>query len=195
MRRVEQLRLDGQCVFATAPRRRRRTLAEEHHWRAATETSKNEPGAAHFYYGEMEMRRHSKAASRPERIIVTLYWLVSGYGLRASRAITALAAVIATATIIFATIGFAHTSTTVYRPLRTPANGIASAYQESSVSGAKPGWGTAFYHAIDSSTSLLHTPGNEALTPAGRATEIALRLLGPVLLGLAVLAIRGRVER
>jgi hypothetical protein len=163
--------------------------------RVATETSKNEPGAADFYYGEMEMRRHSKAAPWAERIIVTLYWLISGYGLRASRAITALATAITAATIIFATIGFAHTSTTIYRPLIPPANGTSPAYQQSTIPGAKPGWGTALYHAIDSSTSLLHTPGNEALTTTGRATEIALRLLGPVLLGLAVLAIRGRVKR
>lgn len=128
-------------------------------------------------------------------LIVTLYWVVSGYGLRASRAITALAALITAATIIFATIGFAHTRATIYRPVHTPVNGTAAVYQQGGVPGAKPGWGTALYHAVDSATSLLHTPGDEALTPAGRATEITLRLLGPVLLGLAVLAIRGRVKR
>lgn len=168
--------------------------------RKAREDAKDEPGAADFYYGEMEMRRHSNAASQPERIILTLYWLISGYGLRASRAILTLAAAITAATIIFATVGFAtvgfaRASTTIYRPVQPSANGTAPAYQQSSIPSAKPGWGTAFYHAIDSSTSLLHTPGNEALTTAGRATEISLRLLGPVLIGLAVLAIRGRVKR
>jgi hypothetical protein len=49
--------------------------------------------------------------------------------------------------------------------------------------------------ATGGSTSLLHTPDAEVLTPYGRAIEIALRLLGPVLLGLAVLAVRGRLKR
>ncbi|TQE15643.1 pentapeptide repeat-containing protein [Streptomyces ipomoeae] len=114
---LDQLRLEGRCTFALTPQglhfrrriwpywwSRRRTLAEEHHWRAHTsgqpippvgqdpsprhwrtgphhpnpdhtpdpedvaalyrqlrkafEDGKNEPGAADFYYGEMEMRRH-----------------------------------------------------------------------------------------------------------------------------------------
>jgi hypothetical protein len=54
--------------------------------RRRPEDSKDEPGAADFYSGGMEMRR----AARPERIILWLYRLVSGYGLRASRALGAL---------------------------------------------------------------------------------------------------------
>jgi hypothetical protein len=57
------------------------------------EDSKDEPGAADFYYGEMEMRRHSTGtppSRRPIVSIIWLYWLVSGYGLRASRALIAL---------------------------------------------------------------------------------------------------------
>src|SRR5512132_3081652 len=49
------------------------------------EDSKNEPGAADFYYGEMEMRRLASATAWGERVILTLYWLVSGYGLRGMR--------------------------------------------------------------------------------------------------------------
>lgn len=101
---LDQVRLEGACSFATVPSGRhwrcglpvwftqRRTLAEEHHWRArqpvavpgwnaapsgagragplqlapvyralrkAFEDGKHEPGAADFYYGEMEMRRHA----------------------------------------------------------------------------------------------------------------------------------------
>ncbi|MFE4720627.1 pentapeptide repeat-containing protein, partial [Streptomyces sp. NPDC056728] len=100
---LDQLRLEGACTFGTVPPAmhwrgwrpirftQRRTLAEEHHWRAsqpgavpgwnvavygagrvgplqlapvyralrkAFEDGKHEPGAADFYYGEMEMRRH-----------------------------------------------------------------------------------------------------------------------------------------
>src|SRR5262249_16063620 len=56
--------------------------------RKAEEDSKNEPGAADFYYGEMEMRRHAATTTRAERFILKLYWLISGYGLRATRALT-----------------------------------------------------------------------------------------------------------
>jgi len=55
--------------------------------RKGREESKDEPGAADFYYGEMEMRRFDKTKPRAERLILWLYWLISGYGLRASRAL------------------------------------------------------------------------------------------------------------
>jgi len=53
--------------------------------RKAQEDSKNEPGAADFYYGEMEMRRHDPHTPWAEQVILWLYWLVSGYGLRRLR--------------------------------------------------------------------------------------------------------------
>jgi hypothetical protein len=89
------------------------------------------------------------------------------------------------------------------RPLHHPSlaalsvhqAGQPTTYQQIDIHGPSPGWGTAFYHAINSSTSLLHTAGAEALTPSERVIEIILRLLGPVLLGLAVLAVRGRIKR
>src|SRR5207237_62766 len=81
--------------------------------RKGREANKDEPGAADFYYGEMEMRRltgsapnrkesplarvvhplrvHGKLTrDRGEHLILTLYWLTSGYGLRASRALVSL---------------------------------------------------------------------------------------------------------
>jgi hypothetical protein len=58
---------------------------------------------SHFYYGEMEMRRHAHrgrtagaSRGRVERAVLTGYWLVSGYGLRAWRALAALAVVLVT---------------------------------------------------------------------------------------------------
>ncbi|MFD8385836.1 hypothetical protein ACFV2X_46220 [Streptomyces sp. NPDC059679] len=133
---LDQLRLEGACSFDKVPprtRRRwrpvrftqRRTLTEEHHWRAsqptavrgwnvavlgaghvgpaqlapvyralrkAFEDGKNEPGAADFYYGEMEMRRHDRTGTtRAEHGLLHGYWMLSGYGLRASRALGWLA--------------------------------------------------------------------------------------------------------
>lgn len=55
--------------------------------RKASEDAKNEPDAADFYYGEMEMRRHDRQRPFGERALITGYWLLSGYGLRASRAL------------------------------------------------------------------------------------------------------------
>ncbi|MFE7840144.1 hypothetical protein ACFU53_30030 [Streptomyces sp. NPDC057474] len=145
---LDQLRLESACTFDTAPpavhwRRwppvrftERRTLAEEHHWRArqpgavrgwnvavlgagragplqlapvyralrkALEDGKHEPGAADFYYGEMEMRRHADDIPRSERSLLTAYWALSGYGLRASRALAWLgAAMLLTITLLMA---------------------------------------------------------------------------------------------
>ena len=72
--------------------------------RKGREDSKDAPGAADFYYGEMEMRR--RAARGGERALLTLYWLVSGYGLRASRALVALAATVLVFAVAFKAWGF-----------------------------------------------------------------------------------------
>jgi uncharacterized protein YjbI with pentapeptide repeats len=173
--------------------------------RKGLEDSKDEPGAADFYYGEMEMRRHS-AASRVERAVLWLYWTVSGYALRASRAVATLVLVLAVATVWFAAIGFGHKTTTVYEPM-TPTVGLPPGiaapgtatpfpgYRPTPVSGERPGWGEALRYRVQSATSLLRAPAAEPLTAWGHAMEIALRFLGPVLLGLAVLSVRGRVKR
>ncbi|WP_078898496.1 pentapeptide repeat-containing protein [Streptomyces sp. CNQ-509] len=55
--------------------------------RKTLEDAKDEPGAADFYYGEMEMRRHDPRTPAAERFLLRLYWALSGYGLRASRAL------------------------------------------------------------------------------------------------------------
>ncbi|MFF1279094.1 pentapeptide repeat-containing protein [Streptomyces marokkonensis] len=52
--------------------------------RKAFEDGKDEPGAADFYYGEMEMRRHDTDTPRAERALLAVYWALSGYGLRAA---------------------------------------------------------------------------------------------------------------
>jgi hypothetical protein len=123
---LDRLRAEGAPLFTRTPgwwRARRKTLAEEQHWRATRpgrwraagwyprvcqppaspkaeapgvveparlaalyrelrkgrEDAKDEPGAADFYYGEMEMRRHDRETTPwPERVIVWVYWLVSG---------------------------------------------------------------------------------------------------------------------
>jgi hypothetical protein len=156
--------------------------------RKAFEDLKNEPGSADFYYGEMEMRRHG-SESAGERFLLYCYWLLAGYGLRAWRAFAALAVTVAIATVIFVSVGFAGTATTTYVPA------AAGAYVQTSVPGPKPGWLDAVSYSVHGVTSLIRPIGTVPLTRAGTCTELVLRILGPLLLGLAVLSIRARVKR
>ena len=209
--------------------------------RKSREDIKDEPGAADFYYGEMEMRRQrssqeltraapgrhfatmtwrrvrrgyplrahpprgaagglssadsgrpdDRLSSRPgaapaghlgdravvepsravlpswgERCILWLYWLVAGYGLRASRALVALAITIALGAVTLDLWGF--------RPDRS--------------------YGRALLFALESSISLLRAPEGK-LTASGEVIQIVLRLAGPLFFGLALLSLRGRVKR
>lgn len=132
--------------------------------RRSFESSSNEPGAADFYYGEMEMRRHSSTVPLAERVILWLYWALSGYGLRASRALLGLVALIAAATVL----------------LERTKDGL-------------PDWSASLLSSLRATIPGLSVQAN--LNKTGEAIEIALTLLGPVLLGLAILALRGRVKR
>jgi hypothetical protein len=154
--------------------------------RKGREDSRDEPGAADFYYGEMEMRRHDKrvkarrerrghhyghwAAATTERAVLWLYWLTSGYGLRAWRAIAALAVVIGLVGIGFSRVGFHHPH---------PSQ-VAS-------------WLYALQAAVSLEGKARQLSGQ--LTLPGELLRVGLRFTGPVLLALAVLSIRGRVKR
>lgn len=222
LRRPDQLRLAGHCQFAPTPRgwhlrwrflpwrwTSREALYEEQLWRRtsvtaalgwrtgtdtaddsgaeldapepaglavlyrqlrqAVEDARNEPGAADLYYGEMEMRRLS-TQRWDERWLLTMYWLVSGYGLRASRSILVLIGLVAGAAVVLQQAGF-------------PGRHL-------------PGYLDCLLYAAGSVLSLSltgHLPAQ--LTDWGQAVRIALRIGGPVLLGLGALAIRGRVKR
>jgi uncharacterized protein YjbI with pentapeptide repeats len=179
--------------------------------RKGREDNKDEPGAADFYYGEMEMRRHARRlgarqarkdsefgrriASATEYAILTVYWLVSGYGLRAWRALASLVVVIMLAGLGFAFWGFAAPEGPSIRPVRVDARG-APIYAQQPVT--RPTGleklPEAIWFSTESATSLLRGP-DQPLTLPGRALHMAVRLLGPILLGLAVLSIRGRVKR
>ena len=149
--------------------------------RKGREDVKDEPGAADFYYGEMEMRRARPVSSRDpggrssttakgrvERGILTAYWLVSGYGLRAWRAVAGLAVVIALLAVAFHLGGFA-----------VPPRPVS--------------YWTSLLYAFRATLSL--TDDDVKLTAWGKLLQGVLRLTGPVLLGLALLALRGRVKR
>jgi hypothetical protein len=216
---LDLLRLDGDITFGLSPARagweRRQVIAEEISWRASRprqgqwttpqwpdwagatpppldpgavaglyralrkgrEDAKDEPGAADFYYGEMEMRRHTSGPAserdngsrgRVDRGVLTVYWLASGYGLRAWRAFTWLGAVIAVFALAFHLVGF----TSPPRPAT---------------------YWTSLLYAFRSTLSL--SDDTVGLTNWGQLLQALLRLTGPVLLGLGLLALRARVKR
>ena len=139
--------------------------------RKGREDAKDVPGAADFYYGEMEMRRHDRGTGtnrwrgRVSRIVLTVYWLVSGYGQRAWRSLAALAVVMAVFAALLRLWGFA---------------------------GPTSYWKSLLF-SFRSTISL--TDSSVSLTAWGGLFQACLRLTGPVLLALALLALRERVKR
>jgi hypothetical protein len=214
---LDQLRIEGARPFADTPeawrlqlgrwrvpiwRRwsRRQTLAEEHRWRAelsrprparwswidrptwhgsATQTPRwvvertgqqvqplGPDRLAALYRALRKAQEDSK--NQPEWVTLWLYWLISGYGLRVLRALASLAVVVLGLAILLHLVGYAtHPS---------PASV----------------WGSLLYAA--SSTLWIGDDGVR-LTGWGKLLQIALRLAGPVLLGLALLSMRNRVKR
>lgn len=134
--------------------------------RKAREASHDYPGAADFYYGEMEMRR-TAADNRVERAILTLYWLFSGYGMRAGRATVSYAAAVLLLSVGFQAVGFV-------RP---------------------PGFWQTVAWTLTASISLTRSTEAIDLSTAGMYLNVVARLLGPALIGLAVLSLRSHVRR
>jgi hypothetical protein len=216
---LESLSIESGCHWPHTPPGRgcigRDTIAEEHHWRGsgwddaatqppgwlrrrdgarplappqvaalyralrkAREDTKDEAGAGDLYYGEMEMRRHAaadretrrgRAHARSDHAILTAYWLVAGYGLKASRSVITLALVVLLASAGLHAWGFAP----------------------------DPPYLRALLYSMESTTSLVRAPAAPGLelSYAGEAIHMALRVLGPLLLGLTLLALRSRVKR
>ncbi|MDD7965500.1 pentapeptide repeat-containing protein [Actinomycetospora lemnae] len=187
--------------------------------RKSLEDSKDEPEAADFYYGEMEMRRlsarrprgrHSSSRlendgveqvpSRSERWLLAAYWVISGYGLRASRAILAYAVLIVVCAVLFTNQAFARLAPTPDR--------ISSVNVETGEIAYAPGvertgergqisFAESLEFSVRESLALLRLPGNPSIITVGTGTvlDMLLRLLGPLLLGLGALAVRGRTKR
>jgi uncharacterized protein YjbI with pentapeptide repeats len=189
--------------------------------RKGLEDTKDEPGAADFYYGEMEMRRlavrehrerRRQAAHQPghatppapptraERWLLWAYWAVSGYGLRASRALATLAIVLFGSAVLFTHTSFTRLPTPVDRASAVNLQTGAVTYSQP---GSRPGshaaasLSKAFEFSTRESLSLLRAAGTPTLVTTGPGTvvDFLLRLLGPVLLGFAILAVRGRTKR
>jgi hypothetical protein len=140
--------------------------------RATLEASKAAPAAADFYYGEMEMRRSSSHRFTFERLLLNSYKWVSGYGLRASRALGSYLVLLLITTWFVAD--------------QTAAAGSA---------------GLSFHSFWDvlaivarSSVSFLSAV-TTGLTAEGTLLFILLRLAGPATVALTIFAVRARVQR
>ena len=179
--------------------------------RKGREDNKDEPGAADLYYGEMEMRRHARrlgarqawqghqrgrwATLKAEHAILWLYWLTSGYALRASRAVLAWALLVLVGAAAFAGFGFKPPVSPQIVPVDVSSLGGA-VYEKRDI--PRPSSWEQFPDALafsaESTVSLLRAP-DRSLTLPGRWAQMLLRILGPVLFGLFVLSLRGRVKR
>ncbi|MET8894797.1 pentapeptide repeat-containing protein [Streptomyces albogriseolus] len=231
---LDQLRLEGRCRLAEPPGGprwiRRRTLAEEHHWRAtryrgwtvapdsgehdpdvlapvyrqlrkALEDGRNEPGAADFYYGEMEMRRHGDSSSRGERTLLWLYWALSGYGLRATRALTWL--LLAMTATVFAMMLWGLPKTDPDPVSEGTADGRRITLTTRKPAPVNPDGpyarrlsGERFEKSLRVvANSVIFRGSGQDLTTTGTYVEMTARLVEPGLLALAVLAVRSRVKR
>ncbi|WP_116200507.1 hypothetical protein [Amycolatopsis circi] len=135
--------------------------------RKAREDAKDEPNAADFYFGEMEMRRRATPRRSAEGLVLRLYWLTSGYGLRGWRAVGCLAVLMLACATLMNRYGFADPHT----------------------------WSASLVHVADAATKLIGGSTSDRLTGWGVAIQILVRLSGPVLLGLAILSVRGRTKR
>ena len=100
--------------------------------------------------------------------MLTAYWLISGYSLRVWRALAWLTGITVAFALAFHMVGFIH-------PPKPATYWISLLY------------------AFRSTISI--TDNEVTLTAWGQLLQALLRLTGPVLLGLALLALRGRVKR
>ncbi|MEW1600149.1 pentapeptide repeat-containing protein [Streptomyces sp. NPDC093808] len=171
--------------------------------RKSLEDGKNEPDAADFYYGECEMRRHDTFRSRGERMLLTAYWALSGYGLRATRALAWLGAAMTATIAVMVLWGLP-----VDDPKPTTTGRQAAVGQQVTLTTDTPDpvnptgplpdrvTGERFEKALRVViNSVVFRSSGQDLTTTGTYAEMTSRLAEPVLLGLVVLAVRSRVKR
>ncbi|MFG2275841.1 pentapeptide repeat-containing protein [Streptomyces chartreusis] len=168
--------------------------------RKAFEDGKHEPGAADFYYGEMEMRRHAGDIPRSERRLLTAYWALSGYGLRASRALVWLGATMFITIVLLMSVGLAGDTPQQTAIGTLPAGGGKVTFEIDKNDPRNPTGnrftGERFEKALGITfNSVVFRSSAQDLTTSGTYIEMGSRIIEPVILGLAVLAVRNRVKR
>ncbi|MFE5030280.1 pentapeptide repeat-containing protein [Streptomyces sp. NPDC056683] len=171
--------------------------------RKSFEDAKNEPDAADFYYGEMEMRRHDDGRPWAERTLLSIYWALSGYGLRASRALLWLLFSMALTVVLLMWVGLPAAP---HGP-RTQGTVTAGHKIDVTTESPDPGGRTpgpqrdrfsverAKSAGLTTINSVIFRSAGQDLTLPGTYIEMTSRVVEPVLLALVLLAIRGRVKR
>jgi uncharacterized protein YjbI with pentapeptide repeats len=161
--------------------------------RKAREDSRDAPGAADFYYGEMEMRRLEArgrlanwnglgawAVGCGTYLLLELYRLFGGYGVRPSRPLLLFALLIGLASAIMDCGDLIQ--------YVTPGNGPAGA----TLTPANFEQCVVF---VLRSALLLPTSTSVTASTGAEWIQIAARIVGPLLVGLFAFGIRARVHR
>lgn len=151
-------------------------------------------------YGECEMRRHDKTRPTGERWLLRAYWAVSGYGLRATRALVWLGAAMAITVAALMLWGLPNNEPKQEASGTVPTGGGAVTFEIDKDDPQNPTGdkftGKRFEKALNVTlNSVIFRSSGQDLTTAGTYIEMGSRLAEPILLGLAVLAVRNRVKR
>lgn len=184
---LEKLELVGADLFATAGGGTAKALVKPEgatdgemasiyrQLRVNLEGKGNRPASAFFYRGEMDSRRRAAGQQRrwAEWAWLGLYRIVAGYGLRVAPPLLWFLAVWAAATAVFLLRGLVVLHGDIY---------------------VSASWWQAASFSLQSMLSVFRPP--DALLGLGTTVvQVGLRLVGPVLLGLAAFAVRDKVAR
>ena len=161
--------------------------------RKAREDAKDEPGAADFYYGEMEMRRYARPWRDAERWLLQAYWALSGYGLRASRALGWLLAAMCGTVLLMTAVGLPDTPGRPYPASSGVVGTQAPTLDRPFTERFTPARAERAADVV--LNSVVFRASGQQLTLAGRYVEKAARFTEPTLIALAALALRGRLKR
>jgi hypothetical protein len=146
----------------------------------------------------MEMRRADPRTPTAEHGLLTAYWALSGYGLRATRALGWLLLAI-TATILAMMLWGLPQHDTPQLSTGTLTGDRITLTTDNPDPQNPTGprlTGRRFEKSLRVVVnSVIFRSSGQDLTTTGTYTEMASRLTEPVLLGLAVLAVRGRIKR
>ncbi|MFJ9576159.1 hypothetical protein ACIRQF_07160 [Streptomyces sp. NPDC101191] len=147
------------------------------------------------------MRRHDRTGTpKAERRLLWAYWLLSGYGLRAGRALAWLAAAMGTTILFLMAFGLPAASPKQEATGTIPPGGGTVTFTIDKQDPKNPTkdrftskrFGKALNVTLN---SVVFRASGQDLTTAGTYIEMTSRILEPALLALAVLAIRGRIKR
>ncbi len=144
--------------------------------RSNLERRNDRPSAGRFYVGETNARRRDAKTNhrRIEWFVLSAYWALSGYGLKASRALGWFAVVAAVGSAGFLAGGLDLDPASARVELASVLQGVI--------------------FTVKSMVSFFSPPTAD-LTEGEELIQLGLRFAGPILLAQAILAIRERVAR